>query len=81
MDMPTEAFLTTLYTIVDDWYQQHAPTLLAGKAGAKPHFADSEVLTLSVAQHWLGVPDEREFLRHGSSATSGTTGCPCSRAW
>ena len=63
MNMPTEAFLTTLYTIVDDWYQQHAPTLLAGKAGAKPVFSDSEVLTLSLAQHWLGVPDEREFLR------------------
>ena len=63
MNMPTEAFLTTLYTIVDDWYQQHAPTLLAGKTGAKPVFSDSEVITLSLAQHWLGVPDEREFLR------------------
>lgn len=63
MNMPTETFLTTLYTIVDDWYQQNAPKLLAGKAGTKPQFSDSEVITLSVAQHWLGVPDEREFLR------------------
>jgi hypothetical protein len=63
MNMPTEAFLTALYTRVDDWYKQHAPDLLAGKAGAKPLFSDSEVITLSIAQHWLGVPDEREFLR------------------
>ena len=63
MDMPTETFLTTLYTIVDDWYQAHAPLLLAGKTGARPAFADSEVLTLSIAQHWLGFADEREFLR------------------
>ena len=63
MNMPTETFLTTLYTIVDDWYQGHAPRLLAGKAGAKPQSADSEVMTLSLAQHWLGVEGEREFLR------------------
>jgi hypothetical protein len=63
MNMPTEAFLTTLYTIVDDWYQQYAPLLLAGKVGKKPLFSDSEVITLSLAQHWLGIADEREFLR------------------
>lgn len=63
MNMPTETFLTTVYTIVDDWYQQHAPRLLAGKAGKKPLFSDSEVMTLSLAQHWLGMGEERGFLR------------------
>ena len=63
MNMPTETFLTTLYTIVDDWYQQHGPRLLPSKVGKKPLFSDSEVMTLSLAQHWLGVPDEGEFLR------------------
>ena len=63
MNMPTETFLTTLYTIVDDWYQQYAPKLLAGKAGKKPLFSDSEVITLSLAQHWLGKKEEREYLR------------------
>lgn len=53
----------TLYTIIDDWYQQHAPRLLAGKAGKKPLFSDSEVMTLSLAQHWMGKHHEREFLR------------------
>jgi len=64
MNRPTETFLTTLYTIVDDWYQQHAPRLLAGKAGKKPLFSDSEVMTLSLAQHWLGMDEERGFLRY-----------------
>src|SRR5690349_5020168 len=63
MDMPVDAFLTALYTIVDDWYQAHAPALLAGQVGDHPEFADSEVLTLSLAQHWLGYASERRFLR------------------
>ncbi len=63
MNMPTEAFLTAVYTIVDDWYQQNAPALLAGKVGKKPEFTDSEVITLSLAQHWLGQSHEREYLR------------------
>ena len=63
MNMPVDAFLTALYTIVDDWYQAHAPRLLAGKVGDHPEFADSEVLTLSLAQHWLGFRSERKFLR------------------
>ncbi len=63
MNMPTETFLTTLYTIVNDWYQVHVPRLLPHKAGTKPLFSDSEVITLSLAQHWLGFSEEREFLR------------------
>ena len=63
MNMPVDAFLTAWYTIVDDWYQAHAPTRLAGKVGDQPEFADSEVLTLSLAQHWLGYHSERKFLR------------------
>ena len=63
MDMPVDAFLTALYTYVDDWYQHHGSRLLAGKAGDHPEFADSEVLTLSLAQHWLGFASERRFLR------------------
>ena len=64
MNMPTDAFLTALYTHVDDWYQAHAPQLLAGKVGDHPQFSDSEVLTLSLAQHWLGFRSERKFLRY-----------------
>lgn len=63
MNMPVDAFLTALYTKVDDWYQVQGPALLAGKAGAKPLFADSEVITLALAQHWCGFAKEREWLR------------------
>jgi hypothetical protein len=63
MDMPVDAFLTALYTHVDDWYQQAAPQLLTGKVGDQPQFTDSEVLTLALAQHWLGFRSERRFLR------------------
>ena len=63
MDMPLDAFLTALYTIVDDWYQEHAAALVAGKVGVAPEFSNSEVLTLSLAQHWLGFHSERRFLR------------------
>jgi hypothetical protein len=61
--MPTETFLTTLYTIVDDRYQQHAPGSISGRVGRRPLFSDSEVMSLSLAQHWLGISEERAFLR------------------
>jgi len=38
--------LTILYVLVDDWYQQHGVKFLAGKAGQKPTFTDSEVITV-----------------------------------
>jgi hypothetical protein len=63
MNMPTETFLATLYTIVDDWYQRYAPHCVVRRVGTKPTFSDSEVMTLAITQHWLGIPDEREFLR------------------
>lgn len=62
-DLSVETFLTLLYCVVDDLYQKHAPTFLKGKVGAKPEFADSEVLTLMIAQHWCGFQKEATFLR------------------
>jgi hypothetical protein len=62
-DMSVETFLTVLYCIVDDLYQTYAPTYLQGKVGTKPEFADSEVLTLMIAQHWCGFQKEAPFLR------------------
>ena len=45
--------LTTLYVLVDDWYQARGQLLLAGKAGAKPRFSDSERLTLLLAHDFV----------------------------
>jgi hypothetical protein len=61
--MPVDAFLTALYTKVDDWYQTEGQARLAGKVGAQPLFSDSEVITLALAQHWCGFAKEREWLR------------------
>ena len=62
-DMPVETFLTVLYCVVDELYQQQVPSCLAGKVGCKPEFSDSEVLTLMIAQHWCGFQKEATFLR------------------
>ena len=64
MNMPVESFLTALYVMVDDWYQAEGSRLLAGKAGVKPTFSDSEVMTLALAQHWCGFDSEQEWLRY-----------------
>jgi len=63
MTMPVETFLTALYPYVDDWYQTEGARLLAGKVGKKPEFADSGVLTLSLAQHGCGFSKEAAWLR------------------
>ena len=60
IDFPT--LLTTAYVLVDDWYIENAPRLLKGKAGAKPVFSDSEVITLMLAQDFLCFESETQFL-------------------
>jgi hypothetical protein len=60
IDFPT--LLTIMYVLVDDWYKDNAPRLLQGKAGAKPVFSDSELITLLLAQDFLPFPGETQFL-------------------
>lgn len=60
IDFPT--LLTIMYVLVDDWYKENAPRLLQGKAGAKPNFSDSELITLLLAQDFLPFPAETQFL-------------------
>ncbi len=64
MGTSVEAFLTQVYVRVDDWCQEQGAVLLGGRVGAKPVVSDSEVLTLILAQHALGFPTERRWLRH-----------------
>jgi len=63
MNMPLDVFLVALYTLVDDGYQERGVHLLAGKVGKKPEFSDSEVRTLSIAQHGCGFQKEEAWLR------------------
>jgi len=60
IDVP--ALLTTIYVLVDDWYQEKGVHLLAGKPGAKPKFSDSEVITLALAMDYIPYPSETQFL-------------------
>jgi len=53
---------TVVYVLVDDWYQAHGVHLLSGKAGKKPRFSDSEVLTLLLLMDYLPFPGETQFL-------------------
>lgn len=43
-------FLTIIYVLVNDWYQARGAKLVQGKAGTKPVFRDSEVITRVLAQ-------------------------------
>lgn len=57
-----ETILTIIYVLVDDWYEAKGKQLLAGKAGCKPSFKDSEMLTLMLASDFIPYPGERQFL-------------------
>lgn len=54
--------LTIIYVLVDDWYQQFGVKYLAGKAGKKPTFTDSEVITLVLAQDYIPYPSETQYI-------------------
>lgn len=53
---------TITYVMVDDWYQTEGVQLLAGKAGSKPVFTDSEVITLMIMQDYIPYPSETQFV-------------------
>ena len=62
MTVDVETLLTIIFVLVDDWYQQYGTDLLKGKRGAKPHFSDSEVITLLLAMDYFPFPGETQFL-------------------
>ena len=57
-----ETLLTTIYVMVDDWYQEKGQQLLAGKVGRKPIFSDSEVITLMIAEDLMPYPGEAQYI-------------------
>ena len=56
------SLLTTIYVLVDDWYQAVGQGLLKGKPGVKPVFSDSEVMTLMVAHDFIPYPGETQYV-------------------
>ena len=57
-----ETLLTIIYVLVDDWYQSKGQALLKGKAGVKPTFSDSEVITLMLVEDFIPYPGEKQFI-------------------
>lgn len=56
------SILTTIYVLVDEWYQSTGQLLLKGKPGAKPEFSDSELLTLMLAHDFMPYPGETQYI-------------------
>jgi DDE family transposase len=56
--------LTTIYALVDDWYQEKGKLMLKGKPGVKPEFSDSELLTLMLAQDFIPYPGETQYIAY-----------------
>jgi len=54
--------LTTIFVLVDDWYQQHGHQLVPAMPGPKPSFSESEMLTLLLAMDYFPYPGEQQFL-------------------
>jgi hypothetical protein len=62
LSIPISAVMLVIYYEVDEWYQQTGYKLLKGKAGVKPIFSDSEVITLMLAQDFIPYPGENQYL-------------------
>jgi hypothetical protein len=60
IDIPD--LLTTIYALIDDWYQAIGQSLLTDKPGSKPEFSDSEILNLMLAQDLFPYPGETQFI-------------------
>jgi hypothetical protein len=54
--------LTTIYVLVDDWYQSEGQQWLKGKPGMKPEFSESELLTLMLSQDFIPYPGETQYV-------------------
>jgi hypothetical protein len=55
-------FLTMMYTMIDDWYQQAMAGRKPVRPGPEPVVSDSDVLTLAILREWLGCRSEEQFL-------------------
>jgi hypothetical protein len=63
VDLDWDTFLTTVYVIVDEEYQQRFAPHKPRRPGRCPVLSDSEVLTLGLLAQWQRSRSEREFLR------------------
>lgn len=64
MEHDLDTFLTTVYCIVDDLYQEHLAPERPQRPGPKPELSDSEVLTLTLLAQWQGQRSEQAFVAY-----------------
>lgn len=57
-----ESILTTVYVLVDDWYETEGREWRAHKPGVRPVFKDSEMLTLMLAHEWMPYGGETQYI-------------------
>src|SRR5574339_755665 len=62
--IPISDLLTIIFVLVDDWYQDFGYRLLAGKAGNKPFFNYSKMITLMLAQEFIPYPAEAQYVEY-----------------
>ncbi len=61
--MDFDTFLITVYSIIDDLYQEHILSSRPNRPGRHPVLSDVEVLTLTILRQWLSHLSEREYTR------------------
>ena len=67
MTIELDTFLTTVYCITDELYQQRFAPLKPKRPGKKPALSDSEVLTLTILAQWQTSRSERAFGEYAAN--------------
>ena len=62
MYIDAETLITTVYFVVDNWYLTEGCKYLRGKAGKKPEFTDSEMISFMILKEFLQFKAELKFL-------------------
>lgn len=50
------SLLTTIFVVVDDWYEKQVKKIALSKPGVKASMSDSEIMTLALAIDYLPFP-------------------------
>lgn len=54
--------ITTIFVLVDDWYQEQVKRTTVVKPGVKARMSDSEIMTLALLMDYVPFPGETQFL-------------------
>lgn len=54
--------ITTIFVLVDDWYEKQVKNTTVVKPGVKARMSDSEIMTLALIMDYVPFPGETQFL-------------------